>query len=239
MPTRKASVLVVEDDIRIMRMLGRMLELEGYRVCKASNGEAALQLLDEESVDLVLLDIMLPDIDGYAVCQRIRDFSQIPIIMVTAKSGNQEKIQGLDAGADDYITKPFSTGEVAARVRSVLRRTTSWNNHPKPAFRLKKLRVDFARHRVFLNNWEIKLTSLEFKLLSYLARNAGRVLTPDQILEGVWGSEYIGELHLVQALVSRVRGKLDDNAKDPKYILTRPSIGYMMPGNAYSRRSPI
>ena len=134
MPSKKASVLVVDDDVHILRMTGRILELEGYRVLTASNGETALDIFDEETPDLVLLDIMMPGMDGYTVCQRIREFSQIPIIMVTAKGNDEEKVQGLDAGADDYVTKPFSSKELAARVRAVLRRTTLWDERPEPAF---------------------------------------------------------------------------------------------------------
>ena len=133
MPSRKASVLAVDDDARILRMMQRILELEGYKVLTASNGEAALSMFDEETPDLVLLDIMLLGMDGYTVCQRIREFSQIPIIMVTAKGNDADKVQGLDAGADDYMTKPFSASELAARARSVLRRATLWDELPEPA----------------------------------------------------------------------------------------------------------
>jgi DNA-binding response OmpR family regulator len=197
MPSRKALVLAVDDDIRILRMMRRILELGGYRVVTASNGEAALEAFAEETPGLVLLDIMLPDIDGYTVCQRIREFSLVPIIMVTAKGNEEEKVIGLDAGADDYITKPFSSQELAARVRAVLRRTRLQDGSTEPA-------------------------------LSYLARNAGRVATPDQILEKVWGEDYLGESHLLQVNMARLRRKLGDEIKNPRYIATEPGIGYMM-----------
>jgi len=229
MPPRKASVLVVDDDVRVLRMMQRMLEFEGYRVLRASNGEAALDVFDEETPDLVLLDIMMPGMDGYSVCQRIHEFSQVPIIMVTAKGNDEDKVKGLDAGADDYVSKPFSANELAARARAVLRRTTLWDERPEPAFRSGNLVIDFARHRVTANNEEVNLTATEYRLLSYLARNAGRVVTPDQILEKVWGMDYIGETHLLQVNITRLRQKLKDDAKNPKYILTRPGIGYMMP----------
>jgi len=228
MPSKKASVLVVDDDVHILRMTGRILELEGYRVLTASNGEIALDIFDKETPDLVLLDIMMPGMDGYTVCQRIREFSQIPIIMVTAKGNDEEKVQGLDAGADDYVTKPFSSKELAARVRAVLRRATLWDERPEPAFCSNELVVDFASHRVTLTGGELDLTATEYRILSYLARNAGRVLTPDQILEKVWGEEYIGETHLLQVNIARLRQKLGDDAKNPRYILTRPGIGYSM-----------
>lgn len=228
MPSRKASLLVVDDDIRILRMMQRMLELEGYRALTASSGEAALSIFDEQTPDLLLLDIVMPSMDGYTVCRRIREFSQIPIIMVTAKDDDEEKVQGLDAGADDYVTKPFSARELGARVRAVLRRTKLWDERPEPAFYSDNLVVDFARHRVTLGGQEVNLTATEYRLLSYLARNAGRVVTPDQILGQVWGKEYIGAMHLLQVNIARLRQKLGDDARNPRYILTRPGIGYTM-----------
>jgi len=232
MPSRKASVLVVDDDIRILRMMRRILELEGYRVLTASEGKTALDIFDDETPDLVLLDIMLPVMDGYTVCQRIREFSQVPIIMVTAKGGDEEKIEGFDAGADDYVTKPFSSNELAARVKALLRRTTLWIERPEPAFSSRELVIDFARHRASLSGQELRLTAIEYRLLSYMARNADRVVTPDQILERVWGEKYPGETHLLQVNIARLRQKLRDNARDPVYILTKPGIGYLMPKKA-------
>ena len=228
MPSKKVSVMVVDDDIHILRLMQRILELEGYQVPSAPDGEAALNVFDEETPDLVLLDIMLPDMDGYTVCQRIREFSQVPIIMVTAKSNIEEKVKGLAAGADDYVTKPFSSNELVARVKAILRRTKLWDARPEPAFYSHDLVIDFARHRVTLSNREVNLTATEYKLLSYLVRNAGRVVTPDQVVEKVWGEEYIGETHLLQVTIARLRQKLGDDAKKSRYILTRPGIGYMM-----------
>jgi DNA-binding response OmpR family regulator len=226
MPSRKASILVVDDDVRMLRMMQRILELEGYRVLTAINGEAALNVFDEETPDLVLLDIVMPVIDGYTVCQRIREFSQIPIIMVTARGDEEEVVEGLDAGADDYVTKPFSAKELAARVGAVLRRTMLWEERPQPAFQSADLAVDFARHVVTVGGREVSLTAIEYKMLSYLARNAGRVVTPDDILGRVWGEEYCGANHIVQVNMARLRKKLGDDAKKPKYIMTRPGIGY-------------
>ena len=228
MPLRKVSVLVVDDDIRILRMLQRMLELEGYQVLTASNGVAALDIFDEKTPELVLLDIMLPGMDGYTVCRNIREFSQIPIIMITGKGNEEEKIQGLDAGADDYVTKPFSSNELVARVRAVLRRTRLWDEHPEPAFSFQDLVIDFVRHRVTAGSQEVNLTATEYSLLAYLVHNAGRVVTPDQIIQAVWGEEYIGEAHLLQVNMARLRQKLKDDARNPKYILTKSGIGYMM-----------
>jgi DNA-binding response OmpR family regulator len=227
-PSKKASVLVVDDDIHMLRLIRHILESNGYRVLTASSGAAALDVFVGEDPDLVLLDIMMPDMDGYTVCRRIREFSDIPIIMVTAKGNEEEVVEGLDAGADDYVTKPFSTIELAARTKAVLRRAALWDERPEPAFDYRDLVVEFAQHRVTLGGQEIVLTATEYRLLSYLARNAGRVLTPDQILEKVWGEEYLGETHLLRVTIARLRNKLNDEPKNPTYILTRPGIGYMM-----------
>jgi DNA-binding response OmpR family regulator len=228
MSPKKSTVLVVDDDIRMLRMMKRMLELEGFEVTIASNGDAALKSFEKEAPDLVLLDIMMPDMDGYTVCQRIREFSQVPIIMVTAKGDDKEKVEGLNLGADDYVTKPFSASELAARVRAVLRRAATKDRPQDAVFRYKDLLVDFASRRVMVNDAELQLTSTEYKLLSYMSLNAGRVVTPDQLLDKVWGEKYMGAPHLLQVNIARLRKKLGDNAKKPTYILTRPGIGYII-----------
>ena len=151
--------------------------------------------------------------------------------MVTAKDEVEERVQGLDVGADDYITKPLSAQELTARVRAVLHRSTLWDERPEWDFRCDELTIDFTQRRVTLAGQEVSLTATEYKLISYLARNAGRLLTPDQILEKVWGSEYVGESHLLQVNIARLRTKLKDDARNPKYIATRPTIGYMMMKN--------
>lgn len=227
MPSKKASVLVVDDDVHMLRLLRRILELEGYHVVAAADGEAALDVFDEENPDLVLLDVLMRGMDGCTVCRRIREFSQIPIIMVTVRDNEEDKLEGLGAGADDYVTKPFASKELTARVKAVLRRTKLWDERPKPAFHSGDLIVDFTRRRVTLGGQEVNLTATEYKLLSYLARNAGRVLTPNQILEMVWGEEYADESHVLRVTVSRLRQKLGDNAKEPKLIATKVGIGYM------------
>ncbi|HUT68212.1 MAG TPA: response regulator transcription factor [Dehalococcoidales bacterium] len=228
MSPKKTLVLVADDDVRMLRMIKRMLELEGFQVLVANNGDSALKTFDKETPDLVLLDIMMPDMDGYAVCQRIREFSQVPIIMVTARGDDKEKVEGLDIGADDYVTKPFSASELAARVRAVLRRVGSQDRPQEAVFHYKNLTIDFTSRRVTVSNQELKLTSTEYKLLSYISLNAGRVVTPDQLLNKVWGEEYIGAPHLLQVNIARLRKKLGDDAKKPTYIMTRPGIGYIM-----------
>ena len=228
MPSKKISVLVIDDDVRMLRMMKRILELEGFQVLIASSGEASLKIFEKETPDLVLLDIMMPGMDGHTVCQRIREFSQVPIIMVTAKDEDNDKVNGLNIGADDYITKPFSASELVARVKAVLRRVKNQGKPPEAIFRYQDLVIDFASHRVMVGNHELKLTSTEYKLLSYISCNAGRVVTPDQLLNKVWGEEYIGAPHLLQVNIARLRKKLGDNAKNPAYILTRPGIGYII-----------
>ena len=228
MAKKKALILVIDDDIRMLRMMKRMLELEDFQVTTASGGDAALRIFEKDSPALVLLDIMMPDMDGYTVCRRIREFSQVPIIMVTARGDDKEKVEGLNIGADDYVTKPFSASELAARVRAVLRRISNHDARQEAIFRYKDMVIDFTSRRVMVNNQELKLTSTEYKMLSYICLNAGRVVTPDQLLDKVWGEEYIGAAHLLQVNIARLRKKLGDDAKKPCYILTRPGIGYIM-----------
>ncbi|OGO00579.1 MAG: DNA-binding response regulator [Chloroflexi bacterium RBG_13_52_12] len=228
MSKKKALILVIDDDIRMLRMMKRMLELEDFQVMTASGGETALKSFEKETPALVLLDIMMPDMDGYTVCRRIREFSEVPIIMVTARGDDKEKVEGLNIGADDYVTKPFSASELAARVRAVLRRIGTRESHQEAVFRCKDMMIDFTSRRVMVNEIELKLTSTEYKMLSYICLNAGRVVTPDQLLDKVWGEEYIGAAHLLQVNIARLRKKLGDDAKNPDYILTRPGIGYII-----------
>ncbi len=226
MTYRKTSLLVVDDDVHMLRLMTRILELEGYGVLGARDGQAALDLLDRETIDMVLLDIMMPGLDGYTVCGQIREFSRIPIIIVTVKDDDDEKVRGFDIGADDYVTKPFSSRELAARVRAVLHRTESRDESPQPVFQSDDLVVDFTRHSVTLRGQGVNLTATEYKLLSYLVHNAGRLVTPGQILGAVWGEEYIGERHLIRVNISRLRQKLEDDSKEPRFISTRIGIGY-------------
>jgi len=228
MSSKKILILVVDDDIRMLRMMKRMLELENFQTITANSGEAALKEFEKENPDLVLLDIMMPDMNGYTVCQHIREFSEVPIIMVTAMGDDKQKVEGLDIGADDYVTKPFSASELAARVRAILRRTGSQERQHNSLFRYKDLVIDYASNRVSMQDKELILTSTEYRLLSYISQNAGRVVTPDQLLNKVWGEAYLGAPHLLQVNIARLRKKLGDDARNPTYILTRPGIGYIM-----------
>jgi len=228
MANNRITVLVVDDDERTLLMLSRMLSLEGYDIMTAINGVEALDKFDEQPPDLVLLDVQMPGMDGYEVCRRLREYSQVPIVMLTAKDSERETINGLDTGADDYITKPYLPKEMLARIRASLRRTRLWDERPSAPFVLSDLVIDFDSHKVTCNGSEVFLTATEYRLLSYLARNAGRVLTSDSILTTVWGEGYYGDIHLLQSTMTNLRGKINDDARKPKYIQTRFGIGYMM-----------
>lgn len=228
MHPKKPSVLIVDDDVRMLTLVQRIIQFEGLRPIPVDSGERALRAFDTESPDLVLLDVMMPGMDGYETLRRIREFSDVAVVMVTARGQEDELVHGFEAGADDYVTKPFSARELAARVKAVLKRSKLWDEKPQPQFSCGDLRIDFVAHRVMVADREIGLTATEYKLLSYLARNAGRLVTPDQMLEKVWGREYLGETHLLQVNVARLRTKLGDEARNPRYITTRPNIGYMM-----------
>jgi DNA-binding response OmpR family regulator len=228
MSSKLLQVLVVDDDVWMQRLIKRILEIEKSRVITAGTGETALQSLEEENPDLILLDIMLPDTTGYSICRKIRGFSQTPIIMVSAKNSEKEIVEGLNTGADDYIIKPFSATELVARIKAVLRRTKPPVTQRCSHFKYHNLLIDFASQRVKVAEKEIELTHTEYKLLSYISRNAGQIITPNQLLYKVWGEEYTGAFHLLQVHIARLRQKLGDNARHPVYIHTRHGLGYIM-----------
>ena len=227
MPHNKTCILVVDDEVRILRLMKQILEPEGFQVLTADNGQAALDLFDMENPDLVLLDIIMPVMDGYTTCQRIREYSNVPIIVVTGKGKVEEVEQGLSCGADDYVVKPFSSKVLIARAKAVLRRSKIWAENIEPAFKAGDLEVDFARHRVTMSGKELEITATEYKLLTYLVHNAGRLLTPDQILEAVWGEGYIGESHVLRVNIARLRQKLRDDPQNPRFVATRIGVGYV------------
>jgi DNA-binding response OmpR family regulator len=226
-----AYIVVVEDDRAMQRLLRRTLELAGYRVDVAGDGLAALELLETARPDIVLLDVLLPGIDGIEVCRRLREISLVPIVIISALGREQDKIKGLDAGADDYVTKPFSAGELLARVRAVLRRSASTAEPATFAspVRIDDLDLDPSRHLVQRNGTDISVTPLEFRLLAYLASYAGRVLTHNMILKAVWGDEYVDELHMLRVNVSRLRQKVERDPNRPEIIVTVPGVGYTVP----------
>jgi len=231
MPVKKTMVLVADDDPQLLRLVTRNLQFEGYNVLPVSDGQQALEQIEAEKPDLVLLDVMMPKLDGFSVCHKTREFSAVPIILVTARGQEQDKIRGLDLGADDYLTKPFSVDELLARVRAVLRRA-QFNaldqTHTTRATTIGDLTIDYTQHLVRLAGEEVSLTPIEYRLLAYLAQNAGRVVTQDLLLEHVWGAEYVGESHMLQVNINRLRRKLEADPAHPRYILTRVGIGYLL-----------
>jgi len=229
MAAEKTEILIVEDDISILPMMQQMLELEGYEVLTAVNGETALKVFDNCKPSLILLDIGLPDINGISVCKKIREFSGVPIIMVTGKSEIEDKVVGLQAGADDYITKPFSYDELIARVSAVLRRTAFPEKHPtRPVFQCRQLKIDFNRQVVTVDEQRVDLTITEYRILVVLAEHAGAIVSSHALLKEVWGSDYGHALHLLQVNVSRLRQKINDNDPDHKYIESKPGHGYIL-----------
>ena len=232
MPTRKTTIVAADDDPQLLRLITRNLQLEGYDVLAASDGQQALELIENNSPDLVLLDVMMPRMDGFTVCYRVREFSAVPIIIITARGQDQDKVRGLDLGADDYLTKPFSVDEVLARVRAVLRRSEFTTREHTQGLRATtasgNLYIDYSQHLVMLNGREIALTPTEYRIISYLAQNVGRVVTQDLLLEHVWGQEYLGESHMLQVNINRLRRKLEVDATQPHYILTKVGVGYSL-----------
>jgi DNA-binding response OmpR family regulator len=231
MPLKKSMVLTADDDPHLLRLVMRNLEFEGYEVLTASDGKQALEQIEAREPDLVLLDVMMPKMDGFTVCQRVREFSSVPIIMVTARGQEQDRVRGLDLGADDYLTKPFGVDELLARVRAVLRRsrfTASDQAFASPTLTIGDITIDYAQHLVTMGGQEVELTPTEYRILAYLAQNAGRVVTQDLLLEHVWGAEYVGESHILQVNVNRLRHKLEPDPVHPRYILTKVGIGYLI-----------
>ncbi len=233
MAAKKTTILVADDDPQLLRLITRNLQLEGYEVLAASDGQQALEAIEARVPELVLLDVMMPRLDGFSVAERVREFSSVPIISVTARGQDQDKIRGLDAGADDYLTKPFSVDELLARVRAVLRRSRLSSTDSGQTARAKMtvgdLSVDFVQHVVTMQGKEVVLTPIEYRLLSYLIQNAGRIVTHDLLLEYVWGTEYAGESHLLQVNMNRLRRKIEPDAAHPRYILTKVGVGYILP----------
>jgi DNA-binding response OmpR family regulator len=231
MPIRKTTVLTADDDPQLLRLVARNLELEDYQVLVASDGQQALEQIEQHAPDLVLLDVMMPRMDGFSVCQRVRAFSAVPIIIVTARGQDQDKVRGLDLGADDYLTKPFSIEELLARVRAVLRRahfTASEQTHVMRTATIGDLTIEYPQHLVTMGAREIELTPTEYRILAYLAQNAGRVVTQDLLLEHIWGTEYVGEGHMLQVNINRLRHKIEPDPMHPRYILTKVGIGYLL-----------
>jgi two-component system KDP operon response regulator KdpE len=225
----KASILVVDDEISIIKFLRRNLEARGYEVFTAMDGAEALQTIEIKLPGLVILDIMMPKIDGFEVCRRLREWSQIPIIMLSARGNEEDKVKCLDLGADDYITKPFGASELIARVRTVLRRTQAATTIPTlPSFTSGDLNISFTQRRVTVAGKEVKFTPTEYSLLQELVLNAGKVLTHMYLLNKVWGLEYREEREYLYVFARRLRVKLEPDPTNPRYIITVPGVGYQL-----------
>jgi|SRR5664280_1414329 DNA-binding response OmpR family regulator len=226
MPTK---ILVVDDEPRYLRLLEANLLTEGYEVSTAVDGEDALESFSANPVDLILLDVMLPRIDGFAVCQRIRQFSTVPIIMLTAKGEEHDRVLGLDAGADDYLVKPFSVMELLARVRAVLRRAQIMDEGQDRFFTHGNLRIDFARAEVWRSDQPVYLSATEYRLLLQFTHNIGKVMSAEDLLTNVWGPEYRDDKEILWVTIARLRQKVEDDPHVPIHIATRSGLGYLMP----------
>ena len=222
------KVLVVDDEKLIVKGIRFSLEQDGMEVDCAYDGEEALNKAKSNSYDMILLDIMLPKMDGFEVCQAIREFSDMPIVMLTAKGEDMDKILGLEYGADDYITKPFNILEVKARIKAIMRRTSPARQQAAQASVIEKgdLRLDCESRRLFINGTEINLTTREFELLEIMVKNENKVYSRENLLNLVWGKEYPGDVRTVDVHVRRLREKIETNPSEPKYVHTKWGVGY-------------
>lgn len=225
-------VLVVDDEKLIVKGIRFSLEQDGMKVDCAYDGEEALKLARENAYDMILLDIMLPKHDGFEVCQQIREFSDVPIVMLTARSEDMDKILGLEYGADDYITKPFNILEVKARIKAIMRRTGKRNpEKPNEKMIIKgSMKIDCESRRVVIDEKEVNLTAKEFDLLELLAMNPNKVYSRENLLNIVWGYEYPGDARTVDVHIRRLREKVETNPSDPKYVYTKWGVGYYFRG---------
>lgn len=220
-------ILVVDDEERMVRFIRLNLEQDGFQVSEAFTGQGAMDQLRKTLPDLIVLDVMMPDIDGFEVLRLIRENNDVPVIMLTAKGEEDDRVQGLELGADDYITKPFSPRELVSRVRAVLRRTEGVRSQTVGEITVdERLRIDFDRREVWVEDEQVKLRPTEYRLLYHLVQNAGWVITHDQILAKVWGYEYRDEPHYVRLYVNYLRQKLEKDPANPQYILTERGVGY-------------
>jgi two-component system, OmpR family, KDP operon response regulator KdpE len=221
-------IVVVDDEPQIRRVMRTTLVAQGYEVADARSGEDALELLRAERYDLVLLDINLPGISGIETCREIRTTSDIAVIMMTVRNGQQDKVEALDAGADDYVTKPFGILEMLARLRAALRRTSFHSESGATNLHLGDVEIDFQARQVIAHGEPVRLTSKEFDLLSYLASHANRTITHRELLHAVWGPDYGDEQEYLHVFVNRLRKKIERSSKNPKYLLTEPWVGYRL-----------
>ena len=221
------KILVVDDEQAIVDLLTFNLKKEGYDVVTANDGEEAILKTESENPDLILLDVMLPKVDGFTVCRKVRERKSTPIIMITAKEEEVDKVLGLELGADDYLTKPFSVRELMARVKANLRRTDiNEQSSESNIIKFDDIIIDLTKYEVKKDNKDLELTLREFELLKFLSTYAGQVFSREALLEKVWGYEYYGDMRTVDVTVRRLREKLETNAAEPQYILTKRGVGY-------------
>lgn len=219
-------VLVVDDEDRMRRFIRLNLDHDGFIVVEAPNGTKAMEQLRVSLPDVIVLDVMMPDMDGFEVLKMIREISQVPVIMLTAKGEEEDRIKGLELGADDYVVKPFSQRELSSRIRAVLRRTSSGDSSKDVIEVDEHLKLDFGKHEIWVDGKLVKLRPTEYRLLYHLVKNAGWVMTYDQLLTKVWGYEYRDEPHYVRLYVNYLRQKIEPDPANPIYILTERGIGY-------------
>jgi two-component system KDP operon response regulator KdpE len=221
-------ILVVEDEIQMRRFLRVALEGHGYRFSEATGGEEGLVQAATRNPDVVLLDLGLPDLDGLEVVRRLREWSDVPVIVISAREQEEDKVRALDGGADDYLTKPFGAEELLARIRVALRHRRASEGEGDPVFVMGEVRVDQGRRQVTLGGREVHLTPLEYRLLAVLVRNAGRVMTHAHLLREVWGAAYAGQNHYLRVYMAQLRRKLEADPARPRYLINEPGVGYRL-----------
>lgn len=228
--TRSTKILVVDDEKLYRHLLTINLETEGYEVITATNGEEGLDLVSKKHPDLVILDVMMPKLDGFSTLERIRQFSEVPVIMLTGKNEEHDRVKGLNSGADDYVAKPFSATELIARVRSVLRRSLSTEKSKANRFFIHgDLKIDLARAEVWRDENPILLSATEYKLLIQFAHNVGKVLSAEELLSAIWGPQYSQDKEILWVSIARLRQKIEKDSHSPSHIVTRSGLGYLMP----------
>ena len=226
-PRELKRVLVVDDEPRMIDFIRMNLEIEGFQVLEAQNGFEALESIRTTLPDVVLLDVMMPQLDGFETLRMLREFSNIPVIMLTARGEEDDKVQGLELGADDYLTKPFGRKELSSRIRAVMRRAEMPSTPQKAILRIDdRLQIDFNQHEVIVNGEQIKLRPTEYRMLYHLVENAGWTVPHEQLLAKVWGYEYRDEAHYVRLYVNYLREKIEADTSKPQYILTERGVGY-------------
>lgn len=225
---RKQLVLVADDDAPILRLVRTKLQADGYGVITAVNGEEAVELFENERPDIVVLDLMMPVMDGYDAMQRIRESANVPIVILTARSAAPERIRGLDLGADDYVTKPFNPEELSARIAAILRRSSGSQPASAQVLDYGRLVIDLGKRRIVADGAEVSLSRTEWELLYQLASNAGRVMLHSELLSRIWGPEFRDETYYLRTWVSRLRAKLEEDRDQPVLIRTFPGMGYRM-----------